>query len=166
MIVKLLIKRIALIALKTSYIRRYSTFWYKLLGVNFVGGKGKIHDPRVYGDFHNIFLGKNAEINKYCFLLAKDKIIIGENSTLAYGTTILTSANPNGPYNQLSKIYPAMHAPVIIGNNVWIGSNAIILPGVTIGDMSVVAAGSVVTKDIPKGVLVAGNPAVIKKKLI
>ena len=97
--------------------------------------------------------------------MAKDRIEIGCNSTLAYGATILTSANPNGPKNLLSKIYPKMHAPVIIGDNVWVGANAIILPGVTIGDYSVVAAGAVVTKDVPSGVLVAGNPAIIKKRL-
>ncbi len=56
-------------------------------------------------------------------------------------------------------------APVIIGNNVWIGMNATILKGVTIGDNSVVAAGSVVTKSVPANVVVAGNPAVVIKKL-
>jgi len=110
-------------------------------------------------------LHRNAEINDWCKLLAKDRIEIGENSTLAYGATVLTSANPNGPHNKLSELYPAMTAPVVIGDNVWVGANATILPGVTIGCMSVVAAGAVVTKDVPSGVLVAGNPAVIKKKL-
>ena len=56
-------------------------------------------------------------------------------------------------------------APVIIGDNVWIGMNAIILKGVTIGDNAVVAAGSVVSKDVPANVVVAGNPAVIVKRL-
>ena len=59
-----------------------------------------------------------------------------------------------------------MTAPVVIQDNVWVGANATILPGVTIGSMSVVAAGAIVTKDVPSGVLVAGDPAVIKKKLI
>lgn len=99
-------------------------------------------------------------------MLAKERIVIGKNSTLAYGTTILTSANPNGPKNKLAALYPPIKAPVIIGDNVWVGANATILPGVTIGEMSVVAAGSVVTKSVPPGVLVAGNPAIIKKKLI
>ncbi len=157
-----------MMCIKLPITRHFSQYWYKRLGVNTVGNDGCFHISiiTVVGSYENIYLHNHAEINRGCFLLAKDRIEIGENSTIAYGATILTSANPNGPYNQLAKIYPAMHAPVIIGNNVWIGSNAIILPGVTIGDMSVVAAGSVVTKDIPKGVLVAGNPAVIKKKLI
>lgn len=53
----------------------------------------------------------------------------------------------------------------MIGNDVWVGANVTILPGVTIGNCSVIGAGAVVTKDVPEGVLVAGNPAVIKKKL-
>ena len=77
----------------------------------------------------------------------------------------MTSANPNSPYNRLSKLYRPLTAPVIIGDDVWVGANSTILPGVTIGDFSVVAAGSVVIKDIPSGVLVAGNPAIIKKRL-
>lgn len=97
--------------------------------------------------------------------MAKDRIEIGENSTLAYGVTILTSANPNGPENKLSELYPKMTTPVIIGADVWVGANATILPGVNIGDFSIVAAGAIVTKNVPSGVLVAGNPAVVKKKL-
>lgn len=129
------------------------------------GGKIYVSNPIVVGSYRNICLHANAEINKNCFLLAKDRIEIGENSTLAYGVTILTSANPHGPLNKLSELYPEMKAPVIIGADVWIGANATILPGVKIGDFSIVAAGAVVTKDVPSGVLVAGNPAVIKKKL-
>lgn len=66
-------------------------------------------------------LHNNAEINTGCLLLAKERIEIGENSTLAYGATVITSANPNGPKNRLSAIYPSMKAPVVIGDNVWIG---------------------------------------------
>lgn len=98
-------------------------------------------------------------------MLAFDTIKIGKNSTLAYQTTILTSANPNGPFNNLSKIYPPIKAPVIIGDNVWIGARTVILPGVTIGNNVVVAAGSVVTKDVPDNCLVAGVPAIIKKRI-
>ena len=136
----------------------------KWLGTNCLSG-GKISRHTLIGDHPNLYLHNNAEINVGCFLLAKEKIEIGENSTLAYGVMILTSANPNGPHNKLSKLYPKMSAPVIIGKDVWVGANATILPGVSIGEFSIIAAGSVVTKDVPSGVLVAGNPAIIKKKL-
>ena len=135
---------------------------YKLLYISVIGG-GKVVHPILVGSWKNVILHKNAEINRNCFLLAKDKIEIGENSILAYGVTVLTSANPNGPHNKLSLIYPAMRAPVIIGDDVWVGANATILPGIKIGNYSVIASGSVVTKDVPSGVLVAGNPAVIKR---
>lgn len=145
---------------------RYKQFVYQILGVNKVGkSKYFIGNPKLIGDYSNLYMHDNSEIERNCFILAKDRIEIGENSTLAYGVTVLTGADPNGPHNKLSKLYPPLKAPVSIGNDCWIGANSIILPGVTIGDYSVVAAGSVVTKDVPSGVLVAGNPAVIKKKL-
>ena len=146
---------------------RYKQFVYSLLGVKCAqkGNKYFIGNPRVIGDYSNICMHENSEIERCCFLLAKDKIEIGENSTLAYGVSIITGADPNGPKNKLSKFYPPLHAPVVIGNDCWIGANAIILPGVTIGDCVMVAAGSVVNKDIPSNVLVAGSPAVIKKHL-
>lgn len=146
---------------------RYKQFVYSLLGVKCAqkGNRFFIGNPRVIGDYSNICMHENSEIERCCFLLAKDRIEIGENSTLAYGVSIITGADPNGPKNKLSKLYPPLHAPVIIGNDCWIGANAIILPGVTIGDCVMVAAGSVVNKDIPSNVLVAGSPALIKKHL-
>lgn len=142
-------------------------FVYQLLGVNSADANGKffIGNPMVIGNYNNIWMHENAEIERGCLLLAKDRIELGENSTLAYGVTVLTHADPNGPKNKLSRLYPPKMAPVIIGRDCWIGANATILPGITIGDFSVVAAGSVVTKDVPSGVLVAGNPAVIKKHI-
>ena len=159
--------------LKHSILRRLLNFpylfpqykIYNLLGVNYIGGGQKLCSHTLIGDYKNLYLYQNAEINSGCFIIAKDKIKVGTNSTIAYGATILTSANPNGPYNKLSNLYPKRTAPVVIGDDVWIGAKAIILPGVQIGDFSVVAAGSVVIKDVPSGVLVAGNPAEIKKKL-
>lgn len=150
---------------------KYKYFVYKLLGVNQVDDETSkcryfIGAPKIVGEYKNIWMHNNSEIERNCFILAKERIEIGVNSTIAYGVTILTGANPNGPKNKLSMLYPALKAPVKIGDNCWIGANSIILPGVTIGDMVVVAAGSVVTRDIPSNVMVAGNPAVVKKKLI
>lgn len=145
-------------------LNRFNRIWYYKLGV-----KGK--DFRIssnfelVGSYSYLELSKNAEINKDCFLLAKDRIVIGENSTLAYRVTVLTSANPNGPGNKLSTIYPSIKAPVIIGHNTWIGACATILPGIKIGNFCVVAAGAVVTKDVPDYTVVAGVPAKSIKKL-
>ena len=146
---------------------RSKQFVYQFLGVrtNTIYDKYFIGNPRLVGSYSYLLMHDNSEIERNCFILAKEKIEIGENSTLAYGVTILTGADPNGPRNKLSKLYPPIKAPVTIGNDCWIGANSVILPGVTIGNYSVVAAGSIVTKDVPSGVLVAGNPAIIKKKI-
>ena len=144
---------------------RYKKLWYSRLGVIFAENARIYGDLKVIGEYSNITLKKNAEITNNCFLLAKDKITIGENSTLAYQTTILTSSNPNGPHNTLMKLYPKMNAPVTIGDNSWIGARALILPGVKIGNFCVVAAGSVVTKDVPDYSVVGGVPAKVIKML-
>lgn len=146
---------------------KHKQFVYDVLGVRKAekGCKYFIGNPKLVGDYSNLYMHDNSEIERNCFILAKEKIEIGVNTTLAYGVTVLTGADPNGPKNKLSALYPPLKAPVTIGNDCWIGANAIILPGVTIGDCCVVAAGSVVTKDVPSGVLVAGSPAVIKKHL-
>lgn len=107
----------------------------------------------------------NVNINAEVMFEAYKDITIGKNSTLAYKVLISTSANPNSPYNELANIYPPIHEEVNIGDNCWIGAGAIILPGVTIGNGSVVAAGALVNKDVPDNVMVAGVPAVVKKYL-
>jgi acetyltransferase-like isoleucine patch superfamily enzyme len=112
-----------------------------------------------------IYCADNVNINAGCMFIIDKDIIIGGNSTLAYRVFITTSANPNYPYNFLSELYPPKYEKVVIGKNVWIGACSVILPGVTIGDGSVIAAGSVVTKDVPSHVMVAGVPAIIKKDL-
>ncbi len=112
-----------------------------------------------------IMCSDNVNVNAETLFIAYKDITIGKNSTLAYRVIITTSANPNAPYNSLAAIYPPVHEEVRIGDNCWIGAGAIILPGVTIGDGSVVAAGAVVNKDVPPHVMVAGVPAVVKKQL-
>lgn len=148
---------------------RYKQFVYKLLGVKNIKNNINyfIGNPLVIGDYKNIVMHNHSVIERGGMLIANEKIEIGENTSLAYGVTILTSANPNGTYkhNKLGKLYHPLKAPVIIKDNCWIGAKSIILPGVTIGECSVVAAGSVVTKDVPPYSLVAGVPAVIKRKI-
>lgn len=148
---------------------RYKPSVYRLLGVKTVpsnGGGFFLGNPMVIGKYSNIVLHNNSEVERGCTLVAKERIEIGENSTLAYGVMVLTSADPNGPKNKLSQIYPPVKAPVLIGNDCWIGARSVILPGVTIGDFSVVSAGAVVTKDVPPHSLVAGVPATVKKELL
>ena len=134
-----------------------------------LGGKGKnlwITAP-FYVDYgNNIYFGNNCEINMNCTFLDDNKIIIGDNALIAPNVQIYTAFHPTNaverfgiPKDDVSfEFCKTQTAPVIIGNNVWIGGGAIILPGVTIGDNVVIGAGSVVTKDIPSNKIAYGNP--------
>lgn len=150
--------------LSIPILNRYSYTWYRKLGVKGTGYRIS-SKMNIEGSYSYLELSNQSEINAEVFILAKDKVVLGDNSTLAYQATILTSANPNGPHNKLAKIYPKMTRPVIIGHDSWIGARATILPGVTIGNYCVVAAGSVVNKDVPDYTVVAGVPAKPIKKL-
>jgi maltose O-acetyltransferase len=100
--------------------------------------------------------GDNFDLND-TFCLDYDMIHIGSGTSFSFQNMILTSTHQNENFNKI------ITKPVIIGKNCWITSRVIILPGVTIGDNVIVAAGSVVSKNIPSNVMVGGNPARIIK---
>ena len=99
--------------------------------------------------------------NTGCSFQDRGGITIGNGSLIGMNVTIAT-LNHGLSLEIRNTTYPS---PVVIGENVWIGSNATILPGVTIGDNSVVAAGAVVTKVVPENTVVAGVPAKVVKKI-
>ena len=103
----------------------------------------------------NIHLGKRIFINSGCRFQDQGGITIGDDTLIGHNV-VLATLNHNLRPEKRANLLPF---PIKIGKCVWIGSNATILPGVTIGDNAVVGAGSVVTKDIPKNAVVAGNPA-------
>lgn len=112
----------------------------------------------VYVDYGwNIFLHDGVFLNFGCVLLDVCPIQIGAGTQIGPYVQILTSDHPRDPEMRASEL--EFGRPVHIGRNVWIGGGAIVLPGVTIGDGAVVGAGAVVTRDVPDGVTVAGNPA-------
>jgi len=101
-----------------------------------------------------------------CVFLDCNKIIIGDNALIAPNVQIYTPYHPTNAADRFGEtkddgsfeFCKTITAPVMIGNNVWIGGGAIILPGITIGNNVVIGAGSVVTKDIPDNVVAVGNP--------
>lgn len=112
--------------------------------------------PPLTSDFgKNIRLGKRVFLNAGCRFQDQGGIEIGDDCLIGHNTVIATLNHDLDPARR-GDLHPA---PVTIGNNVWIGANVTILPGVTIGDDAVVAAASVVTKDVPAGALVLGSPA-------
>lgn len=103
----------------------------------------------------NIHLGKGIFINSGCSFQDQGGIIIGDQSLIGHNVVIAT-LNHNIQPEKRANLIPS---PVKIGSRVWIGSNSTILPGITIGDNAIIGAGSIVTKDVPKNTIVAGNPA-------
>lgn len=118
--------------------------------------------------FHMAY-GTNVHIGDYFYanfnLVIVDDIdvYIGNNVMIAPNVTITPTGHPVDP--ELRRPGNQFSIPVRIGNDVWIGSNAVILPGVTIGDNSVIGAGSVVTHDIPANVVAVGNPCRVLREI-
>lgn len=102
---------------------------------------------------YNIYIGRNFYANVGCTFIDAARIEIGNNVMLGPKVEIYTTRNPDSQRAE----------PVIIGNDVWIGGNVTILPGVTIGDNALIASGSVVANDIPRNAFAAGNPAAVIK---
>lgn len=118
--------------------------------------------PPFYADFgKNITIGKEVFINSGCHLQDQGGIEIGDSAMIGHNVVIATVNHDLDPANNRKNHY----APVKIGNHVWIGSNATILPGVTIGEWAVVAAGAVVTKDVPELTVAGGVPAKVLKTI-
>jgi len=110
----------------------------------------------------NIYLGDKVYFNFDCVILDVCDVHIGSFVFIAPGVHIYTATHP---LEADLRRHQEFGKPVTIGSDVWIGGRAIICPGVTIGDRSVIGAGSVVTKDVPAGVVVAGNPARVIREI-
>ena len=118
--------------------------------------------PPFYTDCgRNIHIEKNVFINSGCKFQDQGGVYIGENSLIGHNVILATLNHDMDPYHR-ADLHPK---PIHIGKRVWIGSGSMILPGITIGDNSIVGAGSVVTKDVPPNVIVAGNPAKFIKNI-
>lgn len=122
-------------------------------------------NPFVGDNFHcdfgqNIHVGNNFHADYNCTMLDLAEIRIGDNCLIGPDVGIYTAGHRLHPKGRTRDVYGM---PITIGNDVWIGGHSTILPGVTVGDGAVIAAGSVVTKDVPARTLVGGNPAMLIK---
>lgn len=111
----------------------------------------------------HIRFGNNVFLNFNCVILDAAPVTVGDHVFMGPGVQIYTATHPLNAAERRSGHESAK--PVSIGNDVWIGGGAIILPGVSIGTASVIGAGSVVTRSIPAGVLAAGNPCKVIRTL-
>lgn len=120
-------------------------------------------EPPFFCDYgYNILCGDNVFFNVNCVVLDENKVTIGSNVLLGPGVQLYTASHPlEAQMRRTHKI----SKPISIGDDCWIGGNAIICPGITIGNGCVIGAGAVVTKDIPDYSMAVGNPAKVIKKL-
>ncbi|BBA51637.1 putative maltose O-acetyltransferase [Fusobacterium varium] len=140
-----------------------------------LGGMGKnlwITAPFFVDYGNNIYFGNNCEVNMNCTFLDDNVICIGDNALIAPNVQIYTAFHPTNAIERFGEpkednsfeFCKTLTAPVTIGNNVWIGGGAIIMPGVTIGNNVVIGAGSIVTKDIPDNNIAYGNPCQVMRE--
>ena len=121
-------------------------------------------NPPFYCDYGtNIEVGKNFFANYNCTILDVAKVIIGDNCQMAPNVAIYTAGHPVHPDTRNTAYEYGIE--VTIGDNVWIGGNTVICPGVHIGSNTVIGAGSVVTKDIPDWTIAAGNPCRVIREI-
>ena len=124
-------------------------------------GEGVVVRPPFYCDYgYNIRLGHDVFMNFGCIFLDVVAIDVGDGCQIGPAVQVLAADHPRDP--ALRRQGFESGSPVRIGRNVWIGGGAIILPGVTVGDDVIIGAGSVVTRDVPSGATVAGNPARVR----
>lgn len=128
-------------------------------------GDYRIHARASVRNAQNIYLGMNVRITMDCCIWADQhsKIIFGDNVLIGPGVKMFTS-NHGTKLCGIPMVYQQRtEKDIIIGNDVWIGANSILVSGVKIGDGAIVAAGSVVTKDVPQNAIVGGSPAKVIK---
>ncbi|MGM0165233.1 chorismate mutase [Enterococcus sp. AZ135] len=131
----------------------------------FGGTKNRVYvEPTISFDYgYNIFVGENFYCNFHNVFLDICPITIGDNCLFGPNVQLYTASHPLEPGKRNSG--QEFGKPITIGNNVWIGGASVVIPGVTLGDNVVVAAGAVVTKSFPDNVVVGGNPARIIKTI-
>lgn len=137
-----------------------------------IGSESTVALPFICDYGRNIYIGNNVSVNMNCTFVDCNKIMIGNDVLIASNVQLYTAAHPAAfaeRYVQDSETKQLLRRtyalPIKIGNGCWLGGGVIVLPGITIGDHSVIGAGSVVTKDIPADSLAAGNPCRVIRKL-
>lgn len=112
---------------------------------------------------YNIEVGENFYTNHNCVILDAAKVTFGDNVFIAPNCGFYTAGHPTDVEKRNQGLEYAY--PITVGNNVWIGGGVQVMPGVTIGDNTVIGGGSVVTKDIPSGVIAVGNPCRVLREI-
>lgn len=128
-------------------------------------GEGCYIEPPLHSNWggHNVHFGKGVYANFNLTLVDDTHIYVGDHTMLGPNVTLATAGHPI--YPPLREKGYQFNVPVRIGKNCWLGAGVIVMPGVTIGDNTVIGAGSVVTKDIPANVVAVGNPCRVMRPI-
>ena len=127
------------------------------------GGDSVWMQPPFFCDYgSNIFLGERVFFNFNCVVLDVCRVTVGDFTLFGPAVQIYTGTHPMNPLLRRTQEFAK---PIEIGSDVWVGGGAIICPGVKIGSKTVIGAGSVVTKDIPEGVVAVGNPCRVIREI-
>ena len=142
--------------------------WLRLLGAR-IGSRAILHDVRFFNLYRRglsgLRIGNDCFLGDECLLDLAEAIELQDQVTLAERVVVLTHTNVGYRDHPLQRHFPALAAPVRIGAGSFLGANVTVLPGLTIGPESFVAAGSVVTEDVPPRRLAAGVPARVLRSL-
>jgi maltose O-acetyltransferase len=128
-----------------------------------VGEKTYVQAPFTCDYGFNISIGRNSFINFGCIVLDSSPVTIGDYVQIATAVQLLTAEHPLDPVERRAAV--ELNRPITIEDGAWLGGGVIVLPGVTIGENSVIGAGSVVTRDIEPGVLAVGNPCRVLRSI-
>jgi acetyltransferase-like isoleucine patch superfamily enzyme len=153
---------LALVPYRMALFPPLRKLWLRLLGAR-VGRRTVLHDVRFFNTyrlgFSGLSIGDDSFLGDECLLDLAEAITLGDQVTIAERVVILTHMNVGYADHPLQAAFPAMAAPVRLESGCFVGANVTVLAGVTIGTRAFVAAGSVVTADVPPRTLVAGVPA-------
>jgi acetyltransferase-like isoleucine patch superfamily enzyme len=153
---------LAMLPYRAALVPQLRAPWLRLLGAR-IGPGTIVHGVRFFNLYRRgprgLRIGRECFLGDECLLDLADEIVLEDQVTLAERVLILTHTNVGYADHPLQAHFPASSAPVVVRRGSFLGANVTVLPGVTIGERSFVAAGSVVTADVPSATLVAGVPA-------
>jgi acetyltransferase-like isoleucine patch superfamily enzyme len=159
---------LALLPYRVALFPQARAVWLRLLGAR-VGRRAVLHDVRFFNLYRRglagLHVGDDCFLGDECLLDLAEGIVLEEQVTFAERVLVLTHMNVGYADHPLQSRFPPMAAPVRVGRGSFVGANVTLLAGVTVGPRSFVAAGSVVTEDVPPATLVGGVPARVLRRL-
>jgi maltose O-acetyltransferase len=153
---------LAMVPYRLALVPQLRAPWLRLLGAR-IGRRTVLHDVRFFNLYRRglagLDIGEECFVGDECLLDLAEGVRLERQVTLAERVLVLTHTNVGYHDHPLQAAFPAMAAPVVIERGSFLGANVTVLPGIRVGEQSFVAAGSVVTADVPPRTLVAGVPA-------